>query len=58
MSLEGAGHPQAVNIHIPFGIDRNPGVLHRYILDKALAALYTFQENKSLIKSVRKPRLL
>ena len=40
MSLEGAGHPQAVNVHIPIRIDRNPGVLRRYVLDKTLAALY------------------
>ena len=58
VSLERAGHPQAVDVHIPFRIDRNPGVLRRDILDKTLAPLHTLQENKSFLKSVGKPRLL
>ena len=58
MSLEGARHPQAVNVHISVGVNRNPRVFCRHVLDEALAALHTFQENEPLIKPVRKPRLL
>ena len=58
VSLERSGHPQTINVSIAFRVNRNPGILRRNVLDKALAPLCAFKENKSLIKSVRKPRLL
>ncbi len=58
MPLQGTGHPQTVNIHISFGIDRNPCILSRNILDKALSPLHTLEKDKPLIKSVCQPGLL
>ena len=58
MPLKGSGYPQTVNIHVSVGINRNPCILSRNILNKALSSLHALEKNKSFIKSVCQPSLL
>lgn len=53
--LELSRDPKTVNIHIPVGCYRSPRVFSGDIFDKTFAADITFQKNKSLVKTFRKP---
>ena len=41
MAFKRSGHPQAVNIHIPVCLNRDPCIFRRDIFYKALSALHT-----------------
>ena len=55
MSFEGTGHPQTVNVHISIRRNGIPSIFSRYILNKALSSLNTFQKNQTFCKAILQP---
>ena len=57
MALEGAGDPQAVDIHVARRLDGVPGHLRREIFDEALAPFHAFEKDQSLVQALGQPGL-
>ena len=57
MPLHRACHPQAVDVHIPFRPNGNPGHFRRNVLNEAFPPLGTFQEYQAVPEPLCQPRL-
>ena len=58
VALEGAGHPQAVDVHEAVSIDGVPCVLRGDVLDEAFAALGALEEDQAFFKAIGQPCFL